>query len=274
MEWEGVLTQATLSPTELRDAFRNALTASSLFGNVVDVLEDQLELDAYTCEGSKIRVDLTRLFNDLLREEPASRKRRFQEHVAATLEAARGADGTLPEPTRDDFIPTIRNAAWLTDARTAGLAAVPFVGDLVVVYAWDRAKSIAYASRTDVERIGMTQGELQELALANLRRRLPRELSTRGDGKSFLFTAGGNVEASLILIPEIWDNLAAQLPGDVVACIVARDVCLVTATGIPEGTASLVAARDRIVSGMADSELISTSLLVRRGGSWAVMANN
>jgi hypothetical protein len=274
MEWEGMLMQPTLSPTQLRDAFRAVLTASSLFANIVDLLEEELGLDAYTCEGSKISVDLTRLYYDLVRTEPASRARQFQDHVAATLETARAVDGALPEPTRDDLIPTIKNTAWLDDPRTAGLVAVPFVGDLAVVYACDRVRSIAYASPADLTRLGVTHGELPELALSNLRKRLPPELSTRGDGKSFVFTAGGNIEASLVLIPEIWDDLAGQLPGDVVACVVARDVCLVTATGIPGGMQSVVAARDRLVGGMAASELISTSLLVRRGGSWAVMASN
>jgi uncharacterized protein YtpQ (UPF0354 family) len=214
------------------------------------------------------------LYYDLVRTDPASRKRQFQDHVAATLETARAVDGGLPEPTRDDLIPTIKNTAWLDDPRTAGLVATPFVGDLVVVYAWDRALSITYASPADLDRLGVTQGELPELALSNLRTRLPPELSTRGDGKSFVFTAGGNIEASLVLVPEIWDDLAAQLHGDIVACVVARDVCLVTATGIPDGMNSLVAARARIVEGMAASELISTSLLVRRGRTWAVMAAN
>lgn len=274
MEWEGMLMEPTLSPAKLREAFRLALAASSHFANVVDVATDPLELGAYTHEGSKISVDLTRLYYDLVRAEPASRKRQFQDHVASTLEAARAADGGVPQPTRDDLIPMIRNVAWLTDARTAGIAAVPFVGELAVVYAWDRAHSIAYTSRDELEDLGIAQAELPELALTNLRKRLPKELSTRGDGKSFVFTAGGNIEASLILVPEIWDTLAAQLPGDVVACVVARDVCLVTATGIPDGLKSLAAARDRLIGGMAPSELISACLLVRRANSWAVMAPN
>jgi uncharacterized protein YtpQ (UPF0354 family) len=148
------------------------------------------------------------------------------------------------------------------------------MGDLAVVYAWDRARTIKYASRTDLEALGVTHAELPELAISNLRKRLPPELSTRGDGRSFVFTAGGNIEASLVLVPEIWDDLAAQLPGDIVACVVARDVCLVTATGIPDGTQSLVAARDRIVDGMVASELISTSLMVRRSGKWSLIAPN
>ena len=56
--------------------------------------------------------------------------------------------------------------------------------------------------------------------------------------------------------------------GGIIVCALARDVLLVTARGISGGLASLVTARDHIQSGIEPSDLISTELLVRRGGRW------
>jgi uncharacterized protein YtpQ (UPF0354 family) len=274
MDWRYLLMQPTLSNEQLREAFRTALASSTEFRSVVDVAGEALELDACTAGGTSIRVDLTRLYHDVLRSEYEARVRRFQDHVAATLETASVADGTTAAPSRDQLVPTIKSMAWLAGVPTPGIAAAPFVGDLVVVYAWDRDRSISYASKSQLEAAGLTMATAQPLALDNLRKRLPLQLSTRGDGKSFVFTAGGNIEASLILLPEIWASLASQLPGEIVACVVARDICIVTATAIPDGLKSLRVARDRIVGGgMAPSELISITLLVRRKSAWSVMAD-
>jgi hypothetical protein len=83
-----------------------------------------------------------------------------------------------------------------------------------------------------------------------LRVHLPPSLDMRGDGKSFMFLA------------EIWDQLPQRLPGPLLACVPAHDVCLVTSTGTSGGIASLIAARDRVWSS-APSRPISTTVLAK-----------
>jgi hypothetical protein len=273
MNWQRVLSQASLTQAELRDAYRSALEASPAIASVVEVADSPLLLDVRTRGGKPVRVDLERLYHDVMRSPPERRAKRFEDQVAATLETARAADGDLPAPTRDQLIPTIKSLAWVGGA-PSGLAAAGFVADLAVVYAWDRTSTLVYAQLADLQQLGISIDDAQPIALANLRKRLPRELSTRGDGKSFLFTAGGNIEASLILLPEIWDGLTKQLAGDIIACALARDVLLVTATGIPGGIESLTSARDRIRTSMPPADLISTTLLVRRRGIWEPLGQN
>lgn len=274
MDWRQLLSQSTLTHAQLREAFRGALEASPAIASVAEVADSPLVLDVRTRGGKPVRVDLERLYHDAMRSSPDSRVKRFEEQLAATLETARAADGELPAPTRDQLIPTIKSLGWLAGLPAPGVAAAGFVADIAVVYAWDRKSTLAYVRLADLQQLGISIDDAQPIALANLRKRLPRELSTRGDGKSFLFTAGGNIEASLILLPEIWDGLAKQLAGDIVVCALARDVLLVTATGIPGGLESLTSSRDRIRASMPPADLISTALLVRRGGIWQPFSAN
>jgi uncharacterized protein YtpQ (UPF0354 family) len=137
------------------------------------------------------------------------------------------------------------------------------VGDLYVVYAFDQRSSMRFARWTELDRFGRSRSELRQIALTNLRARLPSKIGTHGDDKSFLLVADGNHEASLILLDEIWERLESLIPGNIIVCVLARDVCLVTATGVPGGIESLVTARDRCCAS-GPSNFISKTLLQRR----------
>jgi hypothetical protein len=267
-----VLLNPNLSESALRDAYRDALQASGHVRSVRDSAESPLRLEAETRGGAQLVIDLERLYADIVRLRPEDRKQRFEDQLAASLDAARAADGELPEPTRDQIIPMLKNTAWVASSPEQ-LAVAPFVSDIAIVFAFDRPRSLTYAREVDIAQLGVAPAELLSLSLHNIRTRLPADLGTQGDGRSFLFTAGGNVEASLVLLPEIWDQLERQLPGEILSCVLARDVCLVTSTGIPGGIASLEAARKRIETGMPAADMISRTLLVRRARTWEPFRN-
>ncbi len=106
------------------------------------------------------------------------------------------------------------------------------------------------------------------MALSNLRARLTTQFGRRGDDKSFIFTAGGNYEASLILLDEVWEKLGSSIPKDILVCVLARDLCIVSSTALLGGLESLVAARDRCCAEGMPSNFISKTLLRRRGKEW------
>ena len=253
-----------VSARELRAAFREALAAE---GRASEDLPDEMQLSVSLGPETSVEIDLTRLFTELQRADPEDRAQRFKDFVAATLEAIRGAEGTADAPARDQLVPVLKGKHWVAGLPQHDLAIESLVGDLCVVYAFDQPHSFAFASRDELAKLGIASAaDARELALDNLRDRLPEELETRGDGQSFMFTIGGNFEASLLLLPELWDQM--EVDGDIVACVLARDICLFTGTETPGGVDSLVAARARILESMPPHDLISTALLVRRGGAW------
>jgi uncharacterized protein YtpQ (UPF0354 family) len=108
--------------------------------------------------------------------------------------------------------------------------------------------------------------ELREQAVANLRGVLP-QIERHGDGSTYyMLTAGGDYEASLLLLDDLWQQQEPIVKGDLVAAVPARDVLLFTGSGFNVGLRELQAAVERV--SMNGSYLISKTLLVRRDNAW------
>jgi hypothetical protein len=54
-----------------------------------------------------------------------------------------------------------------------------------------------------------------------------------------MLTAGGNYEATLILLPEIWESVSQMVSGHIVAAVPARDLLYVTGDADPENLADM-----------------------------------
>lgn len=262
--WQTLLLTPSLTKQALRDAFLMALSGADAVASAAAHPADPCRIELRTPGGKSFSVQLDNLYADAVRSAPAERAALLLQRLSSTAEIARAADGAAPAA---DVIPTVKSAEWVAEARrrVPELASESLVADLFVVYAFDRPQSMAYATFPELAAFGPG---LREAASSNLRKRLPPELGTRGDGKSFLFVAGGNHEASLLLLDEVWEQLRASLPGDAIACALARDVCLVTSTGTPGGLPSLRTARDHICAAGTPSNFISRTILVRKGGQW------
>lgn len=91
--------------------------------------------------------------------------------------------------------------------------------ELVVVYALDDATRVRYLTARDVS--ALDRVELKALALANLKRLLPK-IEMRNDGDVAIVSAGGDYEASLLLLDDIWSGGQIQMNGDIVVAIPAR----------------------------------------------------
>jgi len=70
-------------------------------------------------------------------------------------------------------------------------------------------------------------GELRSLACENLKRLLPK-IEYHGTNGLYMVTAGGNYEASLLLLDSIWHGGQMEVQGDIVVAIPTRDLLLVT----------------------------------------------
>jgi uncharacterized protein YtpQ (UPF0354 family) len=134
---------------------------------------------------------------------------------------------------RTRIIPVIKDRQWLDELhntlKAKGVAqqhlADRFNDELVIVYAQDDPNRMRYL--TTQEDFGLSREELRSLAIANLKRVLPKiEMGRVGDVA--LMSAGGNYEASLLLIDDIWSSGQIQVNGDIVVSIPTRDTLLVT----------------------------------------------
>src|ERR1041385_1750342 len=116
--------------------------------------------------------------------------------------------------------------------------------------------------------MGIERGRLRALAVENLGRILPRIEVHPGEIYSMI-TAGGNYEASLLLLDEIWDRRQFKVSGDIVVALPTRDVLLVTGSQNPAGIVKL-----REVAAQLTSQSpyhLTSDLFVRRGGGFKLL---
>lgn len=112
------------------------------------------------------------------------------------------------------------------------------VPDLLVFYAFDAGSHYEIVAYRDLEQLGITADELHERALLNLRG-LKLEVRAHKGDRITMLTAGGNYEATLILLPEVWESVSQMVSGHIVAAVPARDVLYVTGDADPENLADM-----------------------------------
>jgi len=270
--WQGLIREPELRLSTLAEAFQLALVQQPEIAGVT-FGDDLFRLNVLTKSGKQFPVYLNNLFADASRAPPDERAQLVKDHLANAIAAARRPEGEAIRPRTDQLVPTVKGQSWIDAVPAKDLAFEHIVADLFTVYAFDEPQSVQYARWADLEQFGLDRSVLRQTALENLRRRLPPKIGTRGDGKSFILTAGGNYEASLILLDDVWDQLAPTIAGDIIACVLARDICLVTGTKTMGGLESLLAAQPRVCARALPSYFVSRTLIRKAGRTWSPLAN-
>ena len=138
-------------------------------------------------------------------------------------------------------------------------------GDLVVMYAFDVGTHYEIVANRDLRRLGVSKDELHDRAVGNLRA-LRLDVRAHQGARTMMLTAGGNYEATLLLLPEIWDSVAGMVDGELVVSVPARDVLYLTGDASPENLSELRGWTSKMLE-QADKPL-SRVFLRRNGTQW------
>lgn len=255
-----------LSPSQFTARFVKALTAASPATKVT--VKGPLELKVEPQGGASQSVFLDNAYR-MYSQEPKAIEEVLRRYVASSLEPLQYQE----QIDRSRVIPIVKDRSWLVEiARSLqgrGLSSSPdnvfeeFADELVVVYAEDTPTNIRYLTRASLKESGLTQAELRPLAVMNLGRILPQVEIHKGALVSMI-TAGGNFEASLLALPDIWKDLEQHVDGDIVVAIPARDLLLLTGSKTPGGIAKL---RELAAKAYRDSSYqLTDTLFVRSKG--------
>ncbi|MEV5570844.1 hypothetical protein AB0L06_12390 [Spirillospora sp. NPDC052269] len=146
-----------------------------------------------------------------------------------------------------------------------------WLGELCVGYVFDLENRFQDVTYTDCARLGVRPDELPHLGVHNLTLRRDKPRIVQGD-RRIGFLLGGDLEASLLLVDNLWEQVEPQLPGELIAAVPARDMLMVTGSQVAGGIEALVQDADRVWEGMRqrqDERLkLTRTLLVRRDGKW------
>jgi len=268
----------TLSPAEFTARFADALR-SELRDATITVQAD-LELAIKSPDGKGRTAFLDNAYREYAESPPSELGNVMRKFVEAFAEQERLASARLD---RSLIVPIVKDRQWFAASqaslRARGISGAPeFVSepyndDLVVFYAEDSPKNIRYLIPQRLDEAGISRGELRALAVANLKRMLPKIEMHNGPLVSMI-TAGGSYEASLLLMDEIWSQpaLRAAVDGDVVVAIPARDLLFFTGSRSPAGIARL---REIATKSLKQaSYTLTDTLFVRRNGKFSRFDGN
>jgi uncharacterized protein YtpQ (UPF0354 family) len=209
----------------------------------VTVVRD-LELRIQAPDGTQTTLALGNFYGDYVRD-PARLGAIVETYVAA-LTAPKPPSGAVPgKLDRTRIVPLIKDRQWLVDNhrgyKARGIDAEhlyeDFNSDLVVVYAEDSANRLRYLMTS--EDLGIDRRELRKLAVANLGRVPPKIELRNHDDEYALIAAGGDYEASLLLLDDIWTGGQIKVNGDIVVAVPSKDVLLVTGSRSRKGLAAV-----------------------------------
>jgi len=215
-----------LTPPAFTQEFARALARTRPSANVS--VAGDLKLTIKETDGLVRNIQLNNAYNEY-KLDP----QRFDDLVATFSAIFSQSASKEAGLDRTRIVPVIKDRQWLDELhntlKAGGVAqqhlADRFNDELVIVYAQDDPNRMRYL--TTQEDFGLSREELRSLAIANLKRVLPKiEMGRVGDVA--LMSAGGNYEASLLLIDDIWSSGQIQVNGDIVVAIPTRDTLLVT----------------------------------------------
>lgn len=215
---------------------------------------------------SESTVFLENLYRQISILDPAEAESLIEQHVQSVISATERLADTI---RREQIIPMIKDQGYLDHVGDVQLVKEHLVADLWIVYAIDLPTRIMTLSPDRMEELALQPGELRALALANLATLLP-PVETHDDETWMLITAGSDYTASVLLLDEVWDQLAEEVEGDLVVAAPTRDVLLATGSASMEGIRAVRAKAIELEQG--GSYAISQTLLRRRAGRWVAFS--
>jgi uncharacterized protein YtpQ (UPF0354 family) len=257
-----------VSPAQFTHEFAEALRQAKPDLKIAAVRD--LELSITTSDGRPSTSFLNNAY-DLYKQNPQAKADVINRFVASGLETIDGIRGGVD---RTHIVPVIKDRPWLAETRqtllSRGAKELPeqlyedFSPDLVILYAEDSPKNIRYLGPRDLELAKIDRKGLRTLACGNLMRLLPK-IERHGSNGLYMITAGGDYEASLLLLDTIWTDIQKDVQGEVVVAIPTRDLLLVTGSQSPQGLEKMKQAVQRASNG---SYRLTPKLFVHRNGQF------
>lgn len=182
---------------------------------------------------------------------------------------------TSPALRADQVQPRIKHVNFMRGLREAGVppeqwpASSSLCGELIVTYAFDLPDSLIMATPPLLEQAGVAQDGLPQLAHANLRKALPPPQFFAKNNCGLAVTGGG-LEATLLLVDAVWDEMQSNFDGGILAVTPCRDRILVCDSADAAAISALRSQAREFFEEEQGPHRLSLQIMARRDGGWTL----
>jgi len=210
----------------------------SKFPSVIFSIVDDSTIES-KFQGKKIRTSIDNAYREYKLQQD-SLQEILDRYVSATSEIFYPKD----KIDINRIVPIIKPISYLEDVKeeakaigaTKDIEGVyqKYNNELIIVYAEDTKNNIQYLARDDLKDLSINIDSLLTIAVKNLDKLLT-SIKKKGNNGVYMLVAGGDYEASIILLNDILRKEHFDINGDLVITIPNRDMLLITGSNDKEG---------------------------------------
>ncbi len=145
------------------------------------------------------------------------------------------------------------------------LAARKFAADLWLVCVWDAPNGMRFVTGEEPETYGLSLDQMLERAKRNYLEDRP-DVELARHGPLLVARTGDCYDATLLIDDDWWTEIAGRVRGELIACVPARHLVLISGTAEPGALEEMRRAARRIEE--SGDHLISSTILIRKEGRW------
>ncbi|MCS6939962.1 MAG: DUF5688 family protein [Roseiflexaceae bacterium] len=219
----------------------------SLYDDVIAVRERRGSVLIVHARGRDVTINLDRFYRAYV-QDPAQLDAIVHTMVSVLTREIPARDRSDFASLRDRIFPMLKPIGLLAFVRERNLPMLvyrPFLADLIITYVVDEPQSVAYINEQHLEQWGVSEREIHELALRNLRRRTderaPYTMVGEDEQRLFIFNSNDGYDATRLLLTDILADWAKQVCGQLVIGVPNRDFLIALGDANPDILRSVAA---------------------------------
>jgi uncharacterized protein YtpQ (UPF0354 family) len=213
-----------LTETEFAKKFADQLTESISGLKIISI--NELEVKTEFNELEEITHYLDNCYSEYLNDP-----KDIKDIMARYLNSAKSLCIPKEPINLDRIVPVIKDHEFLRQLKQLNAkhedshVYEKYNSELYLFYVEDKEHSINYITQDDFKALGISYENLKSKAIENLENMV--SIECHGEDGYFMLVAGGNYEASLILL-NIWDKDNFDVKGEIIIGIPSRDLLIIT----------------------------------------------
>ena len=250
-----------LSKKEFTDIYLEKASHLTIIDSVT--ILDDISLDLYLSNGIKLKLDLTNAYNDYKLD--VSELNDIIERYISSLESIE----VEKKDFKDKILPKVKGKSFFEQVKEhleSSFVYKKINDELFIFYMIDDSLSLSSLTRKQFSSLNITKDSFYHLSVNNLEN-LHLNVELYKIDNHYMLTAGGNFEASLLLLDHIWTE-SLPIEGKVIVSVLTRNMVLLTEETNNIGLNEI---KDVIKAEQGNlSYFITNKLFIYNEGTWKI----